>query len=508
MIIHAEHLNHDLQEIFDVIVVGSGAGGSAAAYELSKAGYMVALVEEGHFHATEDFSVSSVTSVKRMYRDGGLGLVMGKPNTVYAEGRTVGGSTVINGGMTWKTPSKVLKRWRWEAGLTDFTDKALGPVFADVEKMIGSRKVPKKTIGNDNKLLMGACDSLGYQYKHNDRADQNCVGTNLCALGCPTGGKGSTLVTYIPAGLKHGLTVFTGLKATSLIMEGRRAVGVSGQVVDRDRNIKGKFTFNSRVVILACGAIQTPLFLLRNKIRTESDQVGKNLYLHPNAKALGIFEDPVNAWDGVIQAMQVTEFLEENILMATTFMPPSMVSMSLPYMGNQAFQIMKEYASNGIAAGVLVEDTVSGYVKNGPFGLTLAKYNLSPYDFHNALRGLGLLSELYFEAGAKKVLLPLHGLDVLESRDEIARIFQGKFKHTDLELFTVHMMGTCRMGSDPRRAVVSPNGEVFGIRNLFVADASLFPTPIGVNPQETIMTLATFIARRIADSHDRYFLRT
>ena len=68
-----------------------------------------------------------------------------------------------------------------------------------------------------------------------------------------------------------------------------------------------------------------------------------------------------------------------------------------------------------------------------------------------------------------------------------------------LQLFSAHQMGTCRMGRDRRRAVCDENGEVFGVRGLYIGDASAFPASSGVNPMITIMAMAHHTAGRMAD---------
>ena len=98
----------------DVVVIGSGAGGATAAAELAEAGFDVIVVEEGSYYSTRDFTADSSAMVRQLYRDGGATMAIGNPPVMYQEGRAVGGSTVINGGMSWRTPEKILTRWERE----------------------------------------------------------------------------------------------------------------------------------------------------------------------------------------------------------------------------------------------------------------------------------------------------------------------------------------------------------------------------------------------------------
>ena len=94
-----------------MVVVGSGAGGATMAVELAEAGVDVVVIEEGGYHPTESFTADSMRALRTLYRDGGGGMAVGRPSVLYAEGRCVGGSTVVNGGMSWRTPAQVLERW-------------------------------------------------------------------------------------------------------------------------------------------------------------------------------------------------------------------------------------------------------------------------------------------------------------------------------------------------------------------------------------------------------------
>ena len=95
-----------------VVIVGSGAGGATVAAELAEAGVDVIVIEEGGYHPTESFTTGTGRALRTLYRDAGGGMAVGRPSVLYTEGRCVGGSTVVNGGMSWRTPDRVLWRLR------------------------------------------------------------------------------------------------------------------------------------------------------------------------------------------------------------------------------------------------------------------------------------------------------------------------------------------------------------------------------------------------------------
>src|SRR5512143_1021999 len=174
----------------DVVVVGSGAGGSPVAAELAEAGFDVAVLEEGSYYQTRDFTADTSAMVRQLYRDGGATMALGNPPILFQEGRAVGGSTVINGGMSWRTPDDILARWRKEAGL-DVTAQSLEPYFERVERRIHAAPNDESAVGKDNWLLKKGADAKGWHTVGNIRNQVHCVGSNRCPFGCPTGAKQS-----------------------------------------------------------------------------------------------------------------------------------------------------------------------------------------------------------------------------------------------------------------------------------------------------------------------------
>jgi len=160
---------------------------------------------------------------------------------------------------------------------------------------------------------------------------------------------------------------------------------------------------------------------------------------------------------------------------------------------------MAEY-DHVVTAGVLVEDSTTGRVRARIGGRAVATYDIDERDATAIVRGIALLAEAMFAAGARRVMVPFEGYPDLTSGDDLPALRDARVDKRGMELFTVHMMGTAAMGADPARHVCDPFGSVFGAEALHVADASLFPSPVGVNPMETIMALATRNAERFLDA--------
>ena len=498
-----DEITGDLHLECAVVVVGSGAGGATMAAELADAGIDVVMVEEGGYHPTESFTAGAGRALRTLYRDGGAGLALGKPPVLYSEGRCVGGSTVVNGGMSWRTPPQVLERWARDEDVAAIGERDMEPYFAQVEKRISVGLQDPETIGKDGQLLKAGADAKGWKIIPNLRNQLHCAGTNNCTNGCPTGAKRSMLVTAVPRALNRGARIFADCRVERVTRSGNKVTGIQGRFIRPGGRRGPRLTIRSAAVVVAGGAVQTPALLGRSGLKSRSGQLGRNLTLHPNAKVIAFFEEEITGWHGVHQAFQVREFASEGILITAVNLAPSLIALTLPAHGRELGELMADY-NHMITAGCLVEDTGTGRVRNIPGAGPQVVYQITDEDAVRVVRGVALTAEIMFAAGARRVLLPFDGAPEAHDPADVARLLARPVPKRSIELFTVHLMGTARMSEDPGRGVVDSYGAFHGIRGLFVADASLFPGPIGVNPMETILALVTRNARRMIDQRDRH----
>jgi len=498
-----DRVSADVRLDCGVVIVGSGAGGATMAAELTDAGVDVVVVEEGGYHPTESFTSQAGRATRTLYRDGGLAVAFGKPPVLFAEGRCVGGSTVVNGGMSWRTPGRVLARWAREEGVAAIGEQDMEPFFAKVESRISVARQDPETIGRDMQLLKAGADAKGWTIIPNLRNQLHCAGTNNCTNGCPTGAKRSMLVTNIPRALARGARVYADCRVERVTSKGRAVTGINGRFIRPDGSRGPRLTVRSPVVIVAGGAVQTPALLARSGLRSGSGMLGRNLSMHPNAKVVAFFDEEVIGWHGVHQAYQVREFIDDGILITAVNLPPSLVAVGMPGYGRELGDLMASY-NHMLTAGCLVEDTSTGRVRNVPGLGTQVTYQLSQADAGRVIRGVGRTAELMFAAGARRVMLPFDGAPSVHDPDELAGVLARPAAARSMELFTVHLMGTARMSDDPYRGVTDSFGGFHGVSGLFVADASLFPGPIGVNPMETIMALVVRNAQRLIEQRARH----
>lgn len=495
-IIEPHDTRGDLYLSCDVVVVGSGAGGATVAATLAEAGLDVVVLEEGGHYTTDEYSANVPQMMGRILRDGGATVAFGRSPVPYLEAKCVGGTTVVNGGMCWRTPEKVLDEWA-ERGLTGLSAKALDRHFTEVEETINARHQDPGSHGGVNDRFYEGATRLGWKLSRNRRNQVHCVGSNDCVTGCPSGAKQSTLVSWLPRFWAAGGRLHTHMKVEKIITRGGRAVGVSGALLDPYR--KRRFTVRARAVVVACGAVQTPLLLQRNTLGRECGHVGRHFTIHPNVKVAALFDEPVDSLRGTHQAWQCTEFIDEGILLAPGAIPLAFMTALFPTFGDRLGEKLRRDHRFIATGGVLVDDHAEGYIKTLPFGIPLVRYDVTDVDQGKFVRAAARLAELYFAAGAREVYTAFHHHGTLRSPDDIKRLYAHPPRVEDTEYFTAHLMGTCRMSAHPKDGVVDPDGQMWDVPGLYLADASVMPGTIGVNPQVTIMALAHLVAERLAE---------
>jgi choline dehydrogenase-like flavoprotein len=420
---------------------------------------------------------------------------MGRSPIAYLEGKVVGGSTVLNGGMCWRTPEDILHTWSTERHLPHLASSQMESHFEHVEDTIHARYQNTGSAGKNNQVFRQGADQLGWKWQHNKRNQKHCVGSNECVSGCPTGAKQSTALTWVPRFLKAGGDLLTRFKVKSIQTQGSRVSGVRGHLLHTPFK-SSPFSIRAKHVIVSCGAVQTPLLLQRSKLYT-SPHLGQHFTVHPNVKVAALFDDPIESMKGVHQAWQCTEFKDEGILLAPGGVPLAILTQCFQEVGSSLSEQMRlaPYIATG---GLLVDDSQSGYVKAGWFGWDHVRYDVSDFDQNRFIRGVQLMAELYFAAGARKVYTPFSSHPTLDHPDQIKRLTHHAPRVEYTEYFTAYLMGTCRMDGRESHGVVDGSGAVYGIQGLYIADASVMPSTIGVNPQVTIMALSKVIGERLA----------
>ncbi len=475
----------------DVVVIGTGAGGAVVAKELAEQGLAVVMVEEGEWFGRADFTGRAVDMQKKMFRDMGAIFALGNVGIPIPLGKTVGGTTTINSGTCYRTPERVLRSWRERLGLTGFSSEALDPYYTRVEGILGVTEARAEYTGNVARLIGRGCDALGYEHKPLRRNAPDCDGQGVCCFGCPTDAKRSTNVSYVPLALRAGATLIKPLRADEILVENGRAVGIVGT------SNGARVTVRGRAVVVACGALLTPPFLLGQGLANSSGELGKNLSIHPASGVFARFDEEVSNWDAIPQGYAIEEFHDEGLLFEGAFAPLDVSAASVSLVGPRFMDLMESY-DRLACFGFMIEDTSRGRVRRGPGGRPLITYVLNDHDTARMKRGTEILARVFFAAGAEAVYPTVHGFDELRTPADLERFRAATLHARDFDLSAYHPLGTARMGVDPRSSVVDTDHQVHDLPGLYIVDGSAVPSSLAVNPQLTIMALATRAAEKLA----------
>jgi choline dehydrogenase-like flavoprotein len=473
-------------ESADACVIGTGAGGAPVAALLAEAGWRVAVLEEGEVHEPASMTARPREMMARLYRDAGQIATVGDPPIPLPLGRGIGGTTLVNSGTCFRTPQRVLDRWRADHGL----ELELDDEFALVEEAIGVREVPPELAGRNGNLVKQGADRLGVSAGYLQRNARGCIGSGVCAFGCPTGAKQHAGQVWIARAQQAGAATFTSATAQRITVQRGRVREVLARTAGG-----GTLRVRADTVIVAAGALLTPLLLRRNGLGTASGQLGRNLSIHPASAARALYEEIIDPWAGVPQSVYVDELAEDGIMLEGIAGPPDQGAMSTPRSGAEHRELMLAARRTG-SFGVMVSDTARGTVRSVGRRMVV-RYDLHPGDAERFRRGFELLARIFFAAGAREVIVPIEGVPTLRDGD-VGPLRHARVTPRQVGAMAFHPLGTARAGADPAQSVVDPQLQVHGVGGLHVADGSVVPSSLGVNPQITIMALAARLARRLS----------
>jgi choline dehydrogenase-like flavoprotein len=462
--------------------VGAGAGGAVAAAELAEGGMSVVVLEEGHWHDPDDFTARPPEMLARLYRDGGQTMTLGAPPILLPLGQGLGGTTLVNSGTCFRTPPAVLERWAREFGL-EVSEHSLQPCFERVERALSVSEVTPELAGANAAVARRGAEQLGWSHGYLRRNARGCVGSGVCAFGCPTSAKQHTGITYIPRAEEAGARIVTGARAERVTVHNGRASGVRARMTSG-----ASLEVSAPTVIVAAGTIHTPLLLKRSGLGERSGQLGRNLSLHPATAVFARMDEVVDMARGVPQSFYVDEFSGEGIIFEGVAGPPSYAAMSIPLTGRRHAEAMANYRHLA-QFGVMVSDSSRGHIRTVA-GRPLIRYDLTAADLQRFRTGIARMGELFEAAGAREVYLPLpRGVSPQEAR------------LGDLKLMAFHPLGTARADARPSHGVIDSDLAVHGVHGVHVADGSAVPSSLGVNPQMTIMALATRLSFSLLGHH-------
>jgi choline dehydrogenase-like flavoprotein len=503
-VVRGREVDAPLTAEVDVIVVGSGAGGAVVARELAAAGRSVLVAEEGGYWAPEHYSAMTPSNMfRRMAREAALGAAVGigeTPLIAVIAGKCVGGSSVLTGGVCFRIPEGVLNAWVRDLGLERMTPSTLEPHFAAVERAIDVETVPAYMRSRSTELFVEGADKLGIQMKPLRRNTRGCKGAARCNFGCPNFAKMSVDVSYLPDACTHGARILSDALVERVVFKGRRATGVLGRFLDETGEPRVPFRVSAKVVIVACGALHTPLLLRRSGLR--SRHLGRGLTLHPSVRVFGIFDERIDGWDGAFQSVYSDDFAHDGITLISAYGTASLLAGGFPGVGREHRRFVHMIPRTAVF-GAMIHDDGGGRVRRWLSREPLVSYRMAARDGERMRRAMRILADMAFAAGARQVILPVFGAPPIASRHELDAVLARRPSLRRVECVAFHPLGSAKMSAHESDGVVKPSGETWSADNLFVADGSVLPTSIGVNSQLPVMAVARQIAHGITEQWGR-----
>lgn len=478
----------------EVLVIGSGAGGSIISNVLTNAGFDVLMVESGRGIDSAYDNQRPDEAIKKLWKNSGLTATLGTPPISYAEGECVGGGTEINSAIFQTTPDKLIEEWKKKYKIKDFTPQIMKNYYKKIAKLLNASLTPKP-LGVASELLRSAGEIMKWEVTELERSQKVCVGTNACSTGCPTGAKQTMSTTILPFALKKGLRLISNCAVKKLLYTNNKAQCVLA--AKKHSGGLSKYKIKSKYIFLCAGAINTPFLLKKSGIKTGAPF---KLMLHPTIKLLCEFDFEVNAHLSRLPLYAITEFMPD-IRMGGSLFTPGFFGMSVAEDWKHRSHLLPKLKNCAIYYA-MVRGKGKGNILNIPFIKDpIVTYKLADEDWENLNFGISQLAKSMIKVGAKAVYPSISNHAGWKTTKEC-----NEFKYLGLpkkrsNLMTIHLFSSCPPGENEDLCVTDSFGKVRNMQNLYIADASQIPEAPGVNPQATIMAMAWRIADKFITNH-------
>jgi len=496
---HLDELRRGFEISTDVVIVGSGPGGAVAAANLARAGLRTVILEAGPMLTPTDMTRNAPMFMARNFWDGGARFIAGDAQIPSLQGRCLGGSSVVNSAIMMRLPDYVRRQWIEDDGLdylgTDVLDRAYDRVFS----RLSVAPTPLEVQGRRNLLVRDALTAVGIPNGPLPRAVAGCEGSNDCITGCAGSKKQSVDRTYVADAVTDGAEVFTCSQVERIMVEGGKAVGVAGFVIDpKGLRRLASFVVRAPRVVIAAGAAQTPALLQYNGIDA-GGAVGASFHAHLGMGMLGHFNEVVDPWLGATQGWGGLSADKPGVKFEALWAPPSLLFAAYGDIGEQFYTDLTEVKHVSVLA-LVYRAKVTGSVRPNAQGAPKMKMYIPQSEIRAALDAAKIAVNGIFEIGAKGVTLGISRMKKrIDKREDALSALDQKWAPRDVTMTANHIFGSVPMSRDRRRGAVDMEGRLKGIENLWIADASLFPSPSGVNPQATVMALSDIVSRRMAE---------
>lgn len=492
-----------IRRSYDIVIIGSGAGGGTVAQELSllcREGVRIAVLEKGPKLRDDEFTGRELEMAQALYEDGG-GFLTAERTMTLAFGCAYGGSTAVYTGTSLLPPQRILEHWNVPS-LT----------FADVEQR--ARKfavennvhlVEDELLNENNRLFVEGCRRLNYRVQQFPVNLKGCRSSSLCNLGCPNQAKQGTDRVQLPRAERNGVEVITRCEAlrigekTVFARVHEKPAGGKGEPSSWE---PGEYEISAKVIVVCAGAIHSPALLVRSGLARKLPRLGHGFTCHPAIIMVAEHDRTITNFVGHPKSFYLDQFAEsDRFLLETCMYFPFTTAKAMAGFGEAHSRFMRAFPRLQMIL-VLACDEVDPHnrVSVDGSGRPVVHYRFTPEVRKGLVQGAVTSAKIFFAAGAVRVHLPVAQIPTIE-RAEAERLNHiaehPDFKPGKISISAAHLQGGCAMGRGLADSVTDAYGRVHGIPWLFVADASLFPNSLEINPYLTIMALADRVAENI-----------
>ncbi|BEJ02040.1 hypothetical protein CcaverHIS631_0607220 [Cutaneotrichosporon cavernicola] len=478
---------------WDAIIVGSGSGGGVAAKAMAEAGMRILIIEKGP-NIDLSKSYDEPYALAHMYERGIL-MATEDDSVALVAGAVLGGGSTVNWAASLQTPAAVREGWTKEFGLPYFTS----PQFqADLDYVCDVMGVSEPTEHNiQNKILLEGARRLGYtraNVPQNNGGESHGCGHN-CANGCVSGGKKGGVHKWLADAARAGAS-FLHADVRRIDFVNRVASGVT------IREGESEVSITAPRIVVAGGSLNSPALLLRSRVR--NPRIGASIFVHPTNYVYATFKEDMHPTEGVILTSVVSEFANltpggYGPRIETGLMQPVLSMCLLPWSGGEVHKGRLARHSHMVGLIVITRDKDCGRVKLDKHGDAAVHYSVSATDSNNIQTGTVGAAEILKAMGAEEIIVAARGVPSWKTGDDWDEWTTQVRTTRPAAYGSAHQMAANRMSSRPADGACDPNGALYGVSGVWVADASVLPTSSGVNPMITTMAVAQMVARGVVE---------
>ncbi|MDP2481730.1 MAG: GMC family oxidoreductase [Candidatus Palauibacterales bacterium] len=492
----------------DVAIIGSGAGGGTVAQALiplATQGRRVIVFEQGGRLEQAEFTGIETEMAESLYEDGG-GFLTEEGTLSLAFGRTFGGSTAVYSGTSLVPSARVIEAW----AVPGLTHEDLVSRCERHAANNGVHLLPPEQINDNNRLFREGCLGIGLEAEQFPVNVRGCRGASLCNLGCPNGAKQGTDRVQLPAAERGGVEVVTRAEVRR-IGDRRLVIRVErpgpGEKGAASAWPAGEYSVEAPIVVVAGGSVGSSALLLRSGLGSALPRLGEGFTCHPALILVGEHEREITNDVGHPKSYYLDRSVEERFVLETCMYFPFVTAKNLTGFGPDHSTMMRSFRRLQMILALACDRATQGNrISVDRSGRPRVHYRFTP-EVREALAAANrAAARIFFAAGALRVHAPLANPPLL-ARDEAARI-AGRITATAFipgktSISAAHLMGGCGMGSSPTDSVTDSWGRVHGLPWLRIADSSLFPDSLEINPYLTVMALADRTAEAVLEDAGR-----